>query len=248
MQSRRILTILSALIFGVLGMMTAVSAATSESPYDELARLNPGTTGSEMRHEVAKEAETTGLTADEIVMSALAEARANAGYSALVSQSAAPKSSSSGGDKSARLPNATTGDIFWWDSTTDHVGLYSTAQEIVQAPGRGKVVQILRAGSVQAPRKTTLMFVNTKDDGSTRISSTARNKAASWAKSKKGKPYNSNFPFNKSINASKYNCSQLVWAAWKATSSIDLDNGLSKGVYPGDIRADRRTHSYRTSI
>lgn len=32
-----------------------------------------------------------------------------------------------------------------------------------------------------------------------------------------------------------YNCSQLVWCAYKQTSNIDLDSNLGFGVYPSDI-------------
>lgn len=99
-----------------------------------------------------------------------------------------------------------------------------------------------------APKHTELMLVNTVAHGKTRMKKSWRHPPAIFAKAKVGKPYNDTFAFNKKIHANRYNCSQLVWAAWKDYAGIDLDNGLGKGVYPGDIREDERTHVYKKSI
>lgn len=230
-----------------LAVLTVPASASGGDVYQQLADLNPGTTAAEMKAEATAYATKEKRTPEAVAAEALAEAQKSAG-TVTESTTLARASSSGGGDKNKNLPSAYSGDIFWWDSTTDHVGLYRSGTEIVHAPGLKKTVEIRAAKGIKAPTKTQLMMVNTKNDGATRISYTQRKAAADWAATKKGKKYNSNFAFNKKINSSKYNCSQLVWAAWKGTAKIDLDNGISKGVYPGDIRSDRRTHVYKKSI
>ncbi|MBP3222518.1 MAG: hypothetical protein J6M18_01135 [Actinomycetaceae bacterium] len=52
------------------------------------------------------------------------------------------------------------------------------------------------------------------------------------------------FAFNKTANG-KMNCSQLVWAAYKTTSGIDLDADGGNGVYPRDIKNSKWTYTYK---
>lgn len=238
MQSWRKMAV-AGLVSGVLVVPLGPARAAAPTVYEQLAALNPGTTAAQMRAEATRYAAEHGGSAASVAAQALQEARR---------ASADRSASSGGGGKKQLLPAAAQGDIFWSDSTTDHVGIYSKATEITHAPGRGKSVSIEKIGHAKAPAHTELILVNKRDDSRIRIAPSARARAAGWARKKEGKAYNSNFAFNKKINASKYNCSQLVWAAWKATSGIDLDNGWSKGVYPGDIREDRRTYVYKKSI
>ncbi len=65
-----------------------------------------------------------------------------------------------------------------------------------------------------------------------------KNNAGSWARSiaNLNLPYNDAFWSNKYCKTTDYyNCSQLVWCAYKQTSNIDLDSNLGFGVYPSDI-------------
>lgn len=79
------------------------------------------------------------------------------------------------------------------------------------------------------------------------VSSTSsqRIRAKDFALAKRGKPYNTNFAFNKTVEDSKYNCSQLVWAAFKK-QELDLDSNGGPGVYPSNIRDSRHTSTYKT--
>ncbi|MBP3222386.1 MAG: hypothetical protein J6M18_00455 [Actinomycetaceae bacterium] len=66
-----------------------------------------------------------------------------------------------------------------------------------------------------------------------------RNKAANRAKTYVGRAYNlKGFAFNKTANG-KMNCSQLVWAAYKTATGIDLDGDGGHGVYPRDIKKSK---------
>lgn len=77
--------------------------------------------------------------------------------------------------------------------------------------------------------------------------------AARWAETKEGTGYNSNFATTRigSLNRDSYNCSQLVWAAYKAASNGQIDIGerfpyepYRAGVYPIDILRSHRTVEY----
>lgn len=71
------------------------------------------------------------------------------------------------------------------------------------------------------------------------ISYNDRARAAGWAMSKLGAGYNTDFPWNRTFGPT-FNCSQIVWAAWKATKGIDLDKDGGWGVYPADLRDSPR--------
>ena len=66
--------------------------------------------------------------------------------------------------------------------------------------------------------------------------------AANWAYSKLGYPYDYN-GYYKQVYGPSYYCSELVWAAYKATTGVDIDAyyWLPQnwyGVLPGEIVAD----------
>ncbi|WP_050773454.1 MULTISPECIES: YiiX/YebB-like N1pC/P60 family cysteine hydrolase [Brevibacterium] len=80
-----------------------------------------------------------------------------------------------------------------------------------------------------------------------KTSQTKRNKAGSYAYNKlRGKKYSANFAVNKKTGSAKMNCSQLVWAAYKASVKIDLDGNGGLGVYPYNIKDSKHTHIYKT--
>ena len=62
--------------------------------------------------------------------------------------------------------------------------------------------------------------------------------AADWARELAllSRPYNDAFWANKSCETTdNYNCSQLVWCAYNAITTINLDYNGGFGVYPNDI-------------
>ncbi len=49
------------------------------------------------------------------------------------------------------------------------------------------------------------------------------------------------------LHTNSYNCSQLVWAAYKSTDpNVDLDSDGGPGVYPTDIKKSHWVHHYET--
>uniref|UniRef100_A0A7C4BAF3 Permuted papain-like amidase enzyme, YaeF/YiiX, C92 family n=1 Tax=Thermofilum pendens TaxID=2269 RepID=A0A7C4BAF3_THEPE len=79
------------------------------------------------------------------------------------------------------------------------------------------------------------------------VSDSAAAKAASWAYSKLYYPYDWN-GYYKQVYGSSYYCSELVWAAYMATTGVDIDayawlpqNWF--GVLPGEIVADSDTYT-----
>lgn len=72
-------------------------------------------------------------------------------------------------------------------------------------------------------------------------------KAANFAKSKIGKSYNWKFWQKPVIHSDYYNCSQLVWAAYKSTDpNVDMNVIPMDGVYPGEIALSKWTTLYET--
>lgn len=115
----------------------------------------------------------------------------------------------------------------------------------VEAVGAERGVQLLRGSERHGVCQPTYLSVNT--DNST------RDRAASWAESKVGKGYESNFATTRigNIDRDSYNCSQLVWAAYKHASGGGLDIGerfayepYQPAVYPLDILRSHNTTAF----
>lgn len=166
----------------------------------------------------------------------------------------------SGGGELKSLPSATAGDIFYVDSNSawNHVGLYQTSTVIVEAmPDDGvQFWSIYNQESYQEPVENPAD--NSNDSCILRVSSlssTTRGNVATWPSNNitAGTPYDYDFLNNKSdyytVNmgttdmpnyvtypeSDAYNCSELVWKAFKKVASVDLDNNGGLGVYPNDI-------------
>ncbi|KAB1502748.1 hypothetical protein F7230_06955 [Corynebacterium sp. 320] len=134
-----------------------------------------------------------------------------------------------------------------------HNGIFVTsgkadAEEIatVEAVSPEKGVQRLVGKERIGVCKPVYLSVNT--DNST------RERAATWAESKVGKGYQSNFATTRigKIDRDSYNCSQLVWAAYKHASGGGLDIGekfpyepYQPAVYPKDILDSHNTRIFR---
>ncbi|MGB9786332.1 MAG: YiiX/YebB-like N1pC/P60 family cysteine hydrolase [Infirmifilum uzonense] len=79
------------------------------------------------------------------------------------------------------------------------------------------------------------------------VSDTQAANAARWAYSKLGYPYDYN-GYYKQVYGPSYYCSELVWAAYMATTGVDIDAyyWLPQnwyGVLPGEIVADSDTYA-----
>ncbi|MFV0499865.1 MAG: hypothetical protein ACK5NF_07590 [Bacilli bacterium] len=87
-------------------------------------------------------------------------------------------------------------------------------------------------------------LVSTSNKSSSRYSEATREAVVSWAASKEKRPYDFDFANNKQFTAAedlKYNCSELVWKAWKTKAGVDLDSNGGSGVYPNNIKDSSRT-------
>lgn len=231
------------LVLAVPGAQASESSDLDKT-YAQIAKVSPGVDVKELKSQVraqAKIVNTSELAVAKATLEDLKTVSTSQPASAGMQVSAAAIAASV---KPAKLPTAVHGDIFWWDSATDHVGIYISNKQVAHAPGPTRRLAVEYATDVKPKGRVEVMLVNTKKNGKTRMGTKERNAAATFAESKKGKFYNPYFHKNKIIHDLLYNCSQLVWAAWKI-NGIDLDNGISLGVYPGDIRDDPRTHVYK---
>lgn len=91
-----------------------------------------------------------------------------------------------------------------------------------------------------------LYKVTTTSGGTSRYSLEKRKAVALWAKKQIGKDYDYDYENNKlntTSNNKKFNCSELVYKAWKfnGTISVDLDSNGGTGVYPNNIKDSKYT-------
>lgn len=85
-----------------------------------------------------------------------------------------------------------------------------------------------------------------KKTSSDRFSLKNRKAVAAWALKQVGKPYDYVFSENKVNDVEgnlMFNCSELVWKAWRYNLkvAVDLDSNGGTGVYPNNIRDSKRT-------
>lgn len=142
--------------------------------------------------------------------------------------------SDSGSDGDYQLTQSRKGTFFYQPASTlglphGHIGMFYTTTTIIEAANpddgvRSASVANRKVSSGSRIMSTTL--TNSPDDDA----------AANWAFGKRGNSYNNNFASNRSCSGSKFNCSQLVWCAFKQAANIDLDKDGGLGVYPVDIR------------
>lgn len=208
--------------------------AGADDDFARLLQLNPDVTAQELKDRAMEYAHDTGITYEEALAQARAEAEANL-----------PESNSGGCDTSKKEVGygEEQGDVFFASSTHGydhgHVGLYSETDQITEAPGKDK-----KSGSFNAAGRTYCPGIEKMHVGT---SSTNRGKAADYADSSlTGKPYDGMFEFNKNDDTSKLNCSELVWKAYKFTANVDLDSNGLTAVYPLDIKNSKLTDTYKT--
>lgn len=241
-MSRKRLIEIAGGIFSILvssvGFTAPSFASTPDNAVGELAELNPGMTRAEVVLKVNNLSGEIGLTPKEIINQALLDARASAAAS-----TADVVSLRSGGGNTTLLGSGSQkGDVFWSPAATlfiqhGHSGIYYSKAVVVEAPGLGKNSWSIYAKSVRVGSGTQKQHVLTTQKN--------RDAAANYAyRYMRNKPYNNVFFDNKHVPSSSYNCSQLVWGAYKKASNIDLDGNGGLGVYPVDIRDSRLTSTY----
>ncbi|MCR8845007.1 hypothetical protein NQ117_15095 [Paenibacillus sp. SC116] len=133
-----------------------------------------------------------------------------------------------------QLDSSAKGNLFYQPASFagvehGHVGLYYTPSTIVESssPKYGVILAAVADRKVKSGAR--IMKVNS--------TSVAQNHSATeWAKTKVGYDYDIKFFDNRFCNTNSYNCSQLVWCAFKQVANIDLDKNGGWGVYPKDIR------------
>jgi uncharacterized protein YycO len=239
------------------------TSAHADAPVDAatisaLVSFNPGATDETMLAFVLDAAERHGVTPEEFARSSLAEAQASVEESGLsthvAEQRGAAGSIHLAGNLSGMSTNESTsssqtlgtaqrkGDIFTAPATTlwiqhGHTGIYYTTATIIEAPGMGQVVKKTSASSIYVDPGAHKLYVTTTQ--------AKRNAAADWAATKLGYGYNLFFADNKNVEDDVYNCSQLVWAAYKKKAALDIDANGGSSVYPVDIRNSSLTTSYK---
>ncbi|MBY4109211.1 hypothetical protein HQO82_04245 [Rhodococcus fascians] len=207
----------------------------------ELAFLNPGTTAEQQIAAAQQWAQQQAAPVIDVLVEAVRKARQ---YTQV--------GDSPSGDDYKDLPDARgKGDIFYADSSLDiillnkivnhgHNGIYVSTTNTVEASqssrfGNGVHEVDNRTaddGARRQVRNPQLGWVNTSDS--------VRTSAVSFARSKIGKGYNSNFAWNRNVEDEQYNCSQIIWAAYMSASggSIDIKDGFpnpTPSVYPKEL-------------
>ena len=235
------------------------TSAHADAPVDAatisaLVAFNPGASDEQMLAFVVEASEPHGVEPAAFAQSSLAEAQASVEASVLPEQRGSAGGIRLAGNLSGMSTNESTsssqklgtaqrkGDVFTAPATTlwiqhGHTGIYYTTATIIEAPGMGQVVKKTSASSIYVDPGAHKLYVTTTQ--------AKRNAAADWAATKLGYGYNLFFADNKNVEDDVYNCSQLVWAAYKKKAAIDIDANGGSSVYPVDIRNSSLTTSYK---
>jgi len=136
--------------------------------------------------------------------------------------------SSSGG--TVALLNSHRSDLFYTPGGTGHVGLYSTSEKIVEAPGAGYVVTEKSAKNKKVAKTTKIAGVSSTLKGKTR----KQQDVVGFARGKIGSKYAYTLD-NKSCGNHDYNCSQLLYCAYSIGAWIYVDASTDAFVTPSDI-------------
>ncbi|MFW0118818.1 hypothetical protein ACN08Y_02695 [Rothia sp. P5764] len=240
------------------GIAPAGAETTFEQNLDYIvtsvgAEANDQDIRAEMLEGLQEYAQEQGLTLEQAAQRVADESRSYSTNTfpqetASSSQAGQADLNSGGGSRKVAMGKARyVGDVFYSSNSTagiqhGHNGIYIDLYNYAEAPGLGKKVAKVHAWEVASPAPAYKYYVgwNRKSPN--------KQKAADFARSKIGKAgYNYKFYDNKRVQAGSYNCSQLVWAAYKSTDpNVDLDSNGGPGVYPADIANSRWTTWYET--
>ena len=149
------------------------------------------------------------------------------------------------GSKERTIPTSLVADIIQTNNPLtpwNHVGLYSKTNEITEALEGG--VCCRSTGKQQ--EYPFEIFKVVKKDSDNRFALVTRKAVSKYATDQMGKDYDFNFYNNKENTAEgnkTFNCSELVWKAWKfnGEANVDIDSNGGSGVYPNNIRKSDRT-------
>lgn len=230
------------LVAGGFGIVGPSYAADDDATVDALVQLNPGMTKQQVVTQADALAKQYGISRSEVLSQELEEAQASTDASG--AESGAISAFSASGTAVKLTDSKNRGDIFVSPASTlfikhGHTGIYYTTKTIVEAPGLTQKSRSIAAKDVKVAKGTVKQSVTTSQSN--------RDKAASYAyNNMRNKFYNANFAANHSVPADLYNCSQLVWGAYKASVKIDLDTNGGFGVYPFDLKDSKLTVTYGT--
>lgn len=193
-------------------------------------------------------AQGQGVSVEEMAEQVAAESRTNTtSRTGLPSATAQNEPNSGGGQRTVAMNMAHyTGDVFYSSNSTfgvvhGHNGIYYNASNYVESAGFSQGVKKTYAGHAVAPAPAYKYYVGWNRQSPNKIA------AANFALAQVGKPYNGVFFNNKRVYSDKYNCSQLVWAAYKSVDpNVDMDANGGLGVYPADIANSSWTTWYET--
>lgn len=190
-------------------------------------------------------------------------------YRELLNESPGSNVPSACSTETVTLPTAVKGYIFFIDSGSawNHVGLYTASDHIVEAmPEDGVQYWAYNdSGASQSVVTNPADGVNDSCILNVSVSTSKKNAAAEWPGNNvpEGTPYDYDFVDNKSdyylVNVgttdspvyeqysegNAYNCSELVWKAYKKAAGIDLDRNGGLGVYPNNILDSSYTSVYK---
>ncbi|MBD8499636.1 hypothetical protein [Paenibacillus arenosi] len=206
-----------------------VGASSNEQQLNQILTLHGNEiTLQELKRDIASIAVESGASEQQITAELLKELESK-------QTSDIGAYSSGGGGGSKQLATSRKGTFFYAPASLGpvnhgHIGIYYTSSVIVEAANSDLGIRKASVSTRKVGKGARIQEVK-----STSISQDS--KAANWAHGKLGKNnYNKNFLKNRSCGGKKFNCSQLVWCAFKQVAGIDIDKDKGWGVYPVDIR------------
>lgn len=251
---------------------TAVPPAMAADDLTTLAKMAPGVSKPKLKAAVkylAKKRKTTYTKELKAVIAAIRKQGSINSSHKVTANAASTDVAPAGGGSGSKIYAANArwvGDIvvstlgFRLGTVNyGHTGLYVTTGRILHAPGAGK-------DAVRQDAKTVEIGVGTQYM-TTPLSVEKQQKVAEYAVDiSEGQAYNYLFFSNKVPDDTYYtdpvkkvkvnlnpgdrvNCSELVWASYKAKGGLDLDgytkgNGDAYAVFPWDIEQSADTTSY----
>lgn len=148
-----------------------------------------------------------------------------------------------------QLPESDIGNIFFADNewAWNHVGMYTSKDYIIEARPNYDVQEVSIYSTEGKQHRTFESFNQSCIMRVNGVSADMAKGAVEWAQQYVGRPYSYSFLANKSSDESDFNCSELVWKAYKygkyknnyeqeVTIGIDLDSNDGVAVYPNNIK------------
>jgi uncharacterized protein YycO len=244
------------MLTGILALGLVISTAPSafakgdgefkfkgeQVPYlNEIVELQPDVSADDLLVDVEALAENMGVSKEEILEQMYNELKEN-DEAGIAEAEVVNALGSSGGTVS--VGTSSKGNFFYTASYTaylnhGHVGLYYSPSTIVESVPNTGVRTISTTNRLVDKGAAMVKSVNT--------TLTNKTNAANWAYSRVGvDPYSYNFANNRNTaHTGAKNCSKLIWSAYMLKGGLDLDVNGGWGVYPRDVRDDRKTSLVR---